>query len=265
MTGQPSQGFSTDNNHGSQEPPSLKSQRAAKKKNVSRRGTAFTKEEDLVVCSAFLNISKDLLLTSGGYYKRMHDYFNEHKPEGSNRSQIAIQHRWALIQKAMNKFCGHKAAIDSKMYEKTEPFTIMHCWRKLCNEAKWSNKFLELNNSASLDGMSSPPTQGHAESGNQNTDTSRPEGRDSAKRPVEVLQRLQEKSEKTEQMQDQQMVEILSRKDEKIKIQRDLFNLQKKHMKMSTSRRSPYLKNYYLGMQRQIMERRGFSGLENED
>jgi hypothetical protein len=50
---------------------------------------------------------------------------------------------------------------------------------------------------------------------------------------VEVLQRLQEKSEKTEQKQDQQMAEILSRKDEKIKIQRDLFNLQKKHMKMT--------------------------------
>lgn len=50
--------------------------------------------------------------TSSGYYKRMHDYFNEHKPEGSNRSQIAIQHRWALIQKAINKFCGHKAAVD---------------------------------------------------------------------------------------------------------------------------------------------------------
>ncbi|XP_066319452.1 glutathione S-transferase T3-like isoform X1 [Miscanthus floridulus] len=116
MNGQLSQGFSIDNTHGSQDPPSLKSQRAAKKKNVSRRGTAFTKEEDLVVCSAFLNISKDPITgvnqTSGGYYKRMHDYFNEHKPEGSNRSQIAIQHRWALIQKAMNKFCGHKEAID---------------------------------------------------------------------------------------------------------------------------------------------------------
>ena len=50
--------------------------------------------------------------TSGGYYKRMHDYFNEHKPEGSNRSQIAVQHRWALIQKAMNRFCAHEAAVD---------------------------------------------------------------------------------------------------------------------------------------------------------
>ncbi|KAF0927665.1 hypothetical protein E2562_035573 [Oryza meyeriana var. granulata] len=115
MNGQHSQGFSIDNNHGSEDPPSLKSQRAGKKK-VFRRGTAFTKEEDMVVCSAFLNISKDPITgvsqTLGGYYKRMHDYFNEHKPEGSNRSQIAIQHRWALIQKAMNKFCGHKASVD---------------------------------------------------------------------------------------------------------------------------------------------------------
>jgi len=109
------------------------------------------------------------------------------------------------------------------MYERTEPFTIMHCWKKLRNEAKWNNKFLELNNCTSSDGMSSPPTQGHtvaghAESRNENIDTSRPEGRDSAKRrrsksftetsssstAVEVLQRLQEKSEKTEQKQDQQ-------------------------------------------------------------
>ncbi|XP_066396540.1 glutathione S-transferase T3-like [Miscanthus floridulus] len=150
MDGQLSQGFSIDNTHGSQDPPSFKSQRDVKKKNVSRRGTAFTKEEDLVVCSVFLNISKDPITgvnqTSGGYYKRMRDYFNEHKPKGSNRSQIAIQHRWALIQKAMNKFYGHKEVIDRmnesrkheqdwiddavQMYKRTEPFTIMHCWKK---------------------------------------------------------------------------------------------------------------------------------------
>ncbi|KAF2927920.1 hypothetical protein DAI22_06g240600 [Oryza sativa Japonica Group] len=306
---QPSQGLSIDNNIGSEDPPSLKSQRAAKKKKVSRRGIAFTKEEDMVVCSAFLNISKDPITgvnqTSSGYYKRMHDYFNEHKPEGSNRSQIAIQHRWALIQKAINKFCGHKAAVDR----------LNESGKNEQDRAKWNNKFLELNNSTSPDRMEPPSTQGHtvaghAESGNENIDTTRPEGRDSAKRrrlksyaetsssstTVEVLQRLQEKSEKTELKQDQQMVEILSRKDEKIKIQRDLFNLQKKHMKMSVKQHKkeneirekqteaqlmsaessimsidiekvpPYLKNYYLGMQRQIMERRGFSSpLNNGD
>jgi hypothetical protein len=84
--------------------------------------------------------------------------------------------------------------------------------KKLCNEAKWNNKFLELNNSTSHDGMPSPPSEGHtmarhAESGNENIDTSWPEDRDNAKRrrsksftetssssmAVEVLQRLQEK------------------------------------------------------------------------
>ena len=59
MNGQSNQGFSIDNKRASQDPSSSKSQRAAKKKNVSRRGLAFTKEEDLVLCSAFLNVSKD--------------------------------------------------------------------------------------------------------------------------------------------------------------------------------------------------------------
>ncbi|CAD6270355.1 unnamed protein product [Miscanthus lutarioriparius] len=122
MNGQLSQGFSIDKTHGSQDPPSLKSQRAAKKKNVARRGTAFTKEEDL----------------------------------------------W-----------------DSAKRHRSKSFT-------------------ETSSSSTA---------------------------------VEVLQRLQEKSEKTEQKQDQQMTEILSRKDEKIKIQRDLFNLQKKHMKMSVQQK----------------------------
>ena len=183
----------------------------------------------------------------------------------------------------------------------------MHCWKKLRNEAKWNNKFLELNNSTSPNGMSCPPIQGqtvggHAESGNENMDTSRPEGRDGAKRrkskscteassssaAVEVLQRLQEKAEHTEEKQDKQMAEILSRKDEKIKIQKDLLKLQKKQMKMSAQQQKkeneirekqteadllsaecsimsidiekvpPRLKNYYLGMQQKIMERRGF-------
>jgi len=81
----------------------------------------------------------------------------------------------------------------------------------------------------------------------------------------------------------------------KIKIQRDLFNLEKKHMKMSVQQKKKenairekeseahlisaessimsvdiekvplYLKNYYLGMQRQIMERRGFIGPSNNE
>lgn len=100
---------------------------------------------------------------------------------------------------------------------------------------------------------------------------------------------MQDKAEQTEEKQDKQMAEILSRKDEKIKIQKDLLKLQKKQMKMTAQQQKkeneirekqseaelmsaeasimsidiekvpPHLKNYYLGMQWQIMERRGFT------
>jgi hypothetical protein len=91
------------------------------------------------------------------------------------------------------------------------------------------------------------------------------------------------------------MGEILNRKDEKIKIQTELFNLQKKQMRISIKQHKkeseireklteaqlisakasimsinvekvpPYLKRYYLGMHQQIMERRGFSGAPNNE
>ena len=122
--------------------PRTKGNKVAPKK-VARRGGSFTKEEDRIICSAFLNVNKDPITgevlqllnqattdcyepklhqstptgvnqSTGGYYKRIHEYFKEHKPEGSERSQIAIQHRWVNIQKAVNKFCGLKSAIDRR-------------------------------------------------------------------------------------------------------------------------------------------------------
>jgi hypothetical protein len=50
--------------------------------------------------------------TQGGYYKCLHEYFNTYKPEGSNRSQLAIQYRWGSIQRSVNKFCGFKSSVD---------------------------------------------------------------------------------------------------------------------------------------------------------
>lgn len=92
--------------------------RVPKGKGVSRRKGGFTKGEDAIICSAFLNMSKDPIVgvnqSSGGYYKRMHEYYQAHKPEGSNRSQLAIQGRWGTMQKAVNKFCGIKSTIDRR-------------------------------------------------------------------------------------------------------------------------------------------------------
>jgi hypothetical protein len=56
----PNNNVEVENNHGIKDAPSMKSQRGAKKK-VSRRGSDFTKEEDKVIYSAFLNVSKDTI------------------------------------------------------------------------------------------------------------------------------------------------------------------------------------------------------------
>ncbi|WVZ80102.1 hypothetical protein U9M48_027605, partial [Paspalum notatum var. saurae] len=82
----------------------------------SQRGKAFNKEEDRIICSAFLNVSKDPITgtnqSSGRYYQRMHDYFDEHLGAPSSRSVKAIQHHWLTIQKAVNKFCGHFSTVE---------------------------------------------------------------------------------------------------------------------------------------------------------
>jgi hypothetical protein len=38
----------------------------------------------------------------------------EHMPAGSERTQVAIQHRWSAIQRAVSKFRSFKAAIDHR-------------------------------------------------------------------------------------------------------------------------------------------------------
>jgi hypothetical protein len=87
-------------------------------KNVARRGFAFTKEEDAVLCSAYLNISKDAIVgvnqNMGAYWKRIYDYYSEHKPNGSIRSQIGLQKRWGAIQKAVSTFSACKSKVDRR-------------------------------------------------------------------------------------------------------------------------------------------------------
>ncbi|KAL6907953.1 hypothetical protein ACP4OV_002123 [Aristida adscensionis] len=299
--------------------------RKGKERKVSRRGSGFTKAEDEVLCSAFLNVSKDPITgvnqSQGGYYKRLHDYYNTFKPEGSNRSQLAVQHRWGTIQRAVNKFCGFKSTVDRRlesgkneqdriddavtMYEVVEPFQFMHCWKMLRNEPKWNDKVLELNSNSGGTGIQGS-SQGNsvptalAEEGNANDAVRRPEGRDTAKRKratedcssssaVQVLQRIQDNREKCQEKEDEQMLQIISRKDEKLSLQRELLNLKKQQseenfilrkqeadnvakqaeaqllsaeaaiMGVDTDKVAPHLKNYYIGMQRQIMERRGYA------
>jgi hypothetical protein len=99
-------------------PSSISGKKQTREKKVSRRGTAFTKEEDSVLCSGFHNISKDPITcvnqNMDAYYNRIYDYYHEHKPEGSVRRKISLQKRWVIIQKVVTKFCSFKSALDRR-------------------------------------------------------------------------------------------------------------------------------------------------------
>jgi hypothetical protein len=90
------------------QPSPMSGKKQAREKRVARRGTAFTKEEDSVLCSAYLNISKDPITgvnqNMDAYYKRIYDYYHEHKPEGSIRSQISLQKGGPLFKRLLPNF-----------------------------------------------------------------------------------------------------------------------------------------------------------------
>lgn len=244
--------------------PAPQARKVNKGKKVSQRGKAFSKEEDRMICSAFINVSKDPVTgtnqSSGGYYKRLHDYFHEHLEMPSGRSVVAIQHRWLSIQKAVNKFCGFFSIVErrnesgkteqnriddaAKMFEESEPWTFIHCWNVLRHEPKWNERMVEINTIGTATRVNQrlacniggePIPSENADNG----ELARPEGRDSAKKrrsrggadtsasstAIEVLQRMHERGQLKDDKEDTQMAQILQRKDAKIELQQNLISL----------------------------------------
>ena len=176
------------------------------------------------------------------------------------------------------------------------------------DQAKWNDKLLELNNNGGKnneDNVAKPGCEGELPYENNVRD--KPEGRDTAKRrsrresessastAFEVLQRIHDNREKSQLKEEEQLQQILNRKDEKFNLQRamlkvhmdaielkkqareeDLLLRKQEHellakqteaqlltaeagiMAVDLEKVAPHLKEYYIGMQRQIMERRGF-------
>ncbi|KAL7226869.1 hypothetical protein ACSBR1_021857 [Camellia fascicularis] len=124
-----------------------------------QRGGNFTIEEDKLLVSAWLNISLDAVHGNeqkrSTYWKRVWDFFHEHKKFESNRNENSLMNRWSTIQLAMNKFCGCYAQIESLhqsgineddkickakiMYKelKKSTFQFEHCWIMLRDQPKW--------------------------------------------------------------------------------------------------------------------------------
>ncbi|PAN05925.1 hypothetical protein PAHAL_1G138800 [Panicum hallii] len=206
-----------------------------KKKKVSQRGKAFSKEEDRAICSTFLHVSTDPIIgtnqSAAGYYARMHQHFTENIG-ASSRTKISIENRWTTIQKAVSKFCGFYAAIERRnesgkneqdrindsirMYEDTEPWQFHHCWVVLRGEPKWHEKMAETN-------MGQKANQKHSQDSETEINSmhtgsalpERPEGRDSAMKrsrmmgytsssstAVEMLQKMHERGEKNDEKED---------------------------------------------------------------
>jgi hypothetical protein len=85
----------------------------------SKRTKNFNPKEDEVVCSGWLNISKDPIQganqSRSTFWSRVHVYFEEHMKEHIKdqvpRTQSSVMHRWLTIQTVVNKFCSCYEAI----------------------------------------------------------------------------------------------------------------------------------------------------------
>ena len=75
----------------------------------------FSTKEDEILCSAYLNVSKDPIVavnqSTGSYWARITAYCEEHN---CPRSKSSLQHRWGDIQKDTSRFCGFYAEVERK-------------------------------------------------------------------------------------------------------------------------------------------------------
>ncbi|KAI8558288.1 hypothetical protein RHMOL_Rhmol04G0079700 [Rhododendron molle] len=135
-----------------------------------QRGGNFTDEEDKLLVSAYLNISLDAVQGNDQkrktYWRRVWDYFHEHKSFVSERNENSLMNRWSAIQLSVNKFCGCYAQIElrhqsgmteedkvseaktyyksletSKNSSKNSSFQFEHCWKQLRYQPKWLEDF----------------------------------------------------------------------------------------------------------------------------
>lgn len=129
-------------------------------KGVSSRGLSYTVAEDKVLCSAYLNVTRDPIVgtnqKSETYWERITNYYNTNTP-GPARTTDSLISRWSTISKDTARFCGIKAEVDRRRQSgKTEsdriedavqqfrgllgkPFQFLHCWQVLRNMRKWED------------------------------------------------------------------------------------------------------------------------------
>ena len=85
------------------------------KPGAAKRKKNFHWQEDEIICSGWLNVSKDPIhganQTRSSFWGRIHAYYEEHKETPDERTMNSIMHRWLTIQLQVNKFCSCYEAI----------------------------------------------------------------------------------------------------------------------------------------------------------
>jgi len=85
---------------------------------VTRRSKIFHFLEDEVVCSGWLNASKDPIhganQNRNTFWGRVHAFFEKNKKTETVRTESSIMHRWLTIQHQVNKFCSCYEAIKRR-------------------------------------------------------------------------------------------------------------------------------------------------------
>ena len=95
---------------------------------VTRRSKIFHFLEDEVVCSGWLNASKDPIhganQNRNTFWGRVHAFFEKNKKTETVRTESSIMHRWLTIQHQVNKFCSCYEAIK-RMHQSGHTITDM--------------------------------------------------------------------------------------------------------------------------------------------
>jgi hypothetical protein len=98
--------------------PSQGVERPRRTKRLAKRTKNFDPKEDLIVCSAWLNVRKDPInganQSRGTFWSRVHAYFDKNKITTAVRIESSLMHRWLIIQFQVNNYCACYEAIERR-------------------------------------------------------------------------------------------------------------------------------------------------------
>lgn len=82
------------------------------------RSKNFNEPEDILLISAYLNISKDAITgrdqKDGRFWERVEKYFHVNKTFETDHNWSSLKHRWSIIQKEVSIFQGFHDSIERR-------------------------------------------------------------------------------------------------------------------------------------------------------